>query len=57
MIFVVVSLFSGFGLVIWMSYRRVRRGEVFAPEGKLRWEATPGQSGPALDAGDMSEGA
>ena len=34
MIFVVFSLFCGFGLVIWLSYRRVRRGEVFAPDGR-----------------------
>jgi len=57
MIFVVFSLFCGFGLVIWLSYRRVRRGEAFEPEGKLRWDAVPRQSGPVLDAGDMSEGA
>ena len=57
MIFVVFSLFCGFGLVIWLSYRRVRRGEVFAPEGKLRWEAPPRPIAPALDARDLSEGA
>ena len=32
---------AGLGLVVWRSYRsdRVRagRGEVFQPEGKLRW--------------------
>jgi len=41
MIGMVFTVFAGFSLLLWASVRagrrRARRGEVFAPEGKLRW--------------------
>lgn len=39
MLAVVIGLFTTFGALIFLSYRRVRRGEEFVPEGKLRWDA------------------
>ena len=46
MVFVVLSSFL---CVVWWSYRsarvRERNGEVFAPPGKLRWQAEPDRKG------------
>lgn len=43
MIAMVFVVFTGFLLVVWSSIRagakRAARGEVFAPEGKVRWQA------------------
>jgi hypothetical protein len=47
MVFAVLFSFLG---VVWFSYRsgrrREERGEVFAPEGKLRWTAQQNESKP-----------
>lgn len=44
MIGMVLLIVSGFGALVWNSYRSDRRraeeGEGFAPEGKLRWSSS-----------------
>jgi hypothetical protein len=41
MIAMVFAIPTAFGLIVWNAYRRergrARKGEAFAPEGKLRW--------------------
>jgi hypothetical protein len=41
----VLTVFSGFGFLIWRSYRMARvSGHEFRPEGKLRWDDDPPSS-------------
>ena len=46
MIAMVFVVFAGFSFVVWASFRagvkREKRGEVFAPEGKVRWQPGDG---------------
>ena len=48
MLAMVFVLPTGFGLLIWFSFRmnraREARGEGFQPEGKLRWSGEPGEA-------------
>jgi len=42
MLSVVSTILASFGLLVWSSFRRERRGERFRPEGKLRWDSRDG---------------
>lgn len=46
MLAVVVSIFGGFGFLIWSSYRKARtlqsEGAPLVPAGRIRWERDDG---------------